>query len=174
MKKIMFVCALALAACTTVDGSGGTDPGPDGGGMQIDPPADSTTWACRSGVDAAGHDYMEFRPAYLNGGSMATAYIVGDAPGEGIVGYFNGSYVTESKDSGSSWYRYDLVGPDGSTFVLTYASCVDKQGTNADCWAQYGSGLSADVAGPFRWNSSGTSYACKGTRHVGQLATPAN
>lgn len=153
----------------TPDAGNGSDAG---GGKQIDPPAESTSWPCRSGVDADGNDYLEFRPGYLNNGAEVSAFIVGQAPGEGIVGYFTGSYVTESKDPGTGWYRYYLTGPEGSEWILTYARCEDKTGANASCWAQYGSNLPADSAGPYRWNSSGTSYACKGTRAIGKVAVP--
>jgi hypothetical protein len=135
------------------------------------PPAESTSWPCRSGVDASGDSYLEFRPGYLNNGAEASAFIVGQAPGEGIVGYFTGSYVQVSKDTGSGWYRYMLTGPTGSEWVLTYARCVDTTGGNASCWAQYGSNLPATSAGPYRWNSSGNSYACKGK--VGPAGKPA-
>ncbi len=81
--------------------------------------------------------------------------------------------MTASKDAGSGWYRYYLTGPEGSEWILTYARCEDTTGTNASCWAQYGSNLAASSAGPFRWNSSGASYACKGkVGAAGQLAVP--
>lgn len=182
MKTIKTFSSLALAlslvfavgcAQRGTDGGGDDTPAPDGGtDLTVNPPAESTSWPCRSGVDADGNDYLEFRPGYLNNGAEASAFIVGQAPGEGIVGYFTGSYVQESKDTGSGWYRYDLTGPDGSEWVLTYARCEDKTGTNASCWAQYGSNLPSDSAGPYRWNSSGTSYACKGKRAVGKVAVP--
>jgi len=36
-------------------------PDTDGGAdLTVDPPAESASWACRSGVDAEGNDYMEF------------------------------------------------------------------------------------------------------------------
>ena len=174
IKSISFlVLALTLAVGCAQRGDE-TEPGMDagsGGGKQIDPPAESTSWACRSGVDAEGVSYMEFRPGYLNNGAEATAYIVGQAPGEGIVGYFTGSYVQESKDSGSGWYRYDLTGPEGSEWVLTYARCEDKTGLNSACWAQYGLACKSGSGGPFCWNSSGDSYACKGK--VGAAGKPA-
>jgi hypothetical protein len=168
--------SIVLSAGCAQRGEGGDDestPDAGSGGKRIDPPAESTSWPCRSGVDDDGDTYLEFRPGYLNNGAEASAYIVGQAPGEGIVGYFTGSYVTESKDSESGWYRYYLTGPVGSEWILTYARCEDKTGTNSSCWAQYGSNLPADSAGPYRWNSSGTSYACKGkVGAAGTLAIP--
>ena len=108
-----------------------------------------------------GVTYMEFRPGYLSGGTPESAYIVGQADGEGIYAYFHGAYVQRPKHAGSGWYRLDLSGPVGSVGVLTYASCEDKVGTNTQCWAPYGGSLSAEAAGPFRYNSSGTNYACR-------------
>ena len=162
---LVLVLTLSVGCAQRGDDTGGDDdPGMDagpGGGMQVDPPAESASWPCRSGVDADGVTYMEFRPGYLNGGSVETAFIVGQADGEGIYGYFHGAYQTESKHSASGWYRFDLSGPVGSVGVLTYASCEDKVGTNAACWAQYGAALSNEAAGPYRYNSSGTNYACR-------------
>ena len=101
------VLALTLSfGCAQRGEDDDVDPGMDAGSgddKQIDPPAESTSWPCRSGVDAEGDSYLEFRPGYLNNGAEATAYIVGDASGEGIVGYFTGAYVTASKDAGSNW-----------------------------------------------------------------------
>lgn len=168
ITKISFLVTLVLGLMTGAcaqrsTGDGGDDTmNPDGGtDLTVDPPAESGTWPCRSGVDAEGTTYMEFRPGYLNSGTVETAYIVGQADGEGIYGYFHGAYVQEGKDTGSSWYRLPLTGPKGSTGVLTYASKVDLTGTDSSAWAQYGGSLSAEAAGPFRWNSSGSSYACK-------------
>jgi hypothetical protein len=174
MKKLIIAClALSFTACTTVDDGTGTPDGgtTDAGGLQIDPPAESASWPCRSGVDADGKDYVEFRPGYLNNGTVDKAFIVGQADGEGIYGYYTGAYQQETKNA-SGWYRHYFTGPEGSTWVLTYGSCVDTAGNKPECWAQYGSSLSADAAGPFRWNSSGTNYACKGKRNVGKVATP--
>jgi hypothetical protein len=176
-KTISFLSLIAITLVLSVgcaqrgDETGDDDPMPDAGpgDLTIDPPAESTSWPCRSGVDAEGDSYLEFRAGYLNNGAEATAYIVGDASGEGIVGYFTGSYVTVDKDGG--WYRYYLTGPEGSEWVLTYGRCVDTAGNNASCWAQYGSNLAASSAGPFRWNSGGTNYACKGK--VGAAGKPA-
>lgn len=183
--SITLALSIALAACASRDEDvnpgtdAGNNPGTDagvvvtdaGGSLAVDPPAESVTWPCRSGVDADGEDYLEFNPRYLGAGTEPTAMVVGDAPNEGIVGYFGGSYVTASKDSVSGWYRYELVGAPGTWWTLTYGRCVDATGNNASCWAQYGSGLPAANAGPFRWNSSGTSYACKGK--VGAAGRPA-
>ncbi len=173
---LAFLLALATAACTTVADDGGQN-GPDGGNaidgngdLTVNPPPESTTWSCRSGVNAAGEDYVEFRPGYLNNGAEANAYIVGQAPSEGIVGYFTGSYVTRGKDAGSTWYRLYLTGPDGQEAVLTYARCVDTVGNNSACWAQYGLPLPATNAGPFR-TCNGTSCACKFKRNHGHPAT---
>ena len=96
------------------------------------------------------------------------AYITGDAPSEGIVGWFTGHYVQVSKAS-TGWYRYYPIGADGSTWVLTYGKCVDTTGLKAECWAQYAPPVAPF---PYRWNSSGTNYGCKGKRNVGKLATP--
>lgn len=170
MKTIKFLSFLTLSLVLTVgcaqrgdDTGGDDDPMPDGGNgdLTVDPPAESASWPCRSGVDAEGVTYMEFRPGYLNGGSVETAYIVGQADGEGIYGYFHGAYQMESKHMASGWYRLDLSGPVGSVGVLTYASKVDLTGTDASAWAQYGGSLSAEAAGPYRYNSSGTNYACR-------------
>lgn len=182
MKTIRTFSFLALAlvlsfGCAQRSDGGDDDPGMDAGpgsdggtDLTVDPPAESTTWACRSGVDAQGDDYLEFRPGYLNNGAEANAYIVGQAPGEGIVGYFTGSYVQESKDSGSGWYRMYLTGPAGQEGILTYARCVDTAGTNASCWAQYGLPLPAENAGPYRTCPSGNSCACKFKRDPGKPA----
>lgn len=165
--------ALALTACAqrSDDGSG-----PDAGmtavdgGMQIDPPAESATWSCRSGVDANGNDYFEFNSKYLNNGQEASAYIVGQASSEGIGGYFTGTYVMENVANG--WYRLPLAG-GAEPAELTHAKCVDTTGTNAACWAQYGTTvLSASSAGPYRWCSTNGSCACRFKRDPGKVATP--
>lgn len=139
-------------------GSGsGSDAGDD---LTVDPPAESASWACRSGVDAEGNDYMEFNPQYLNNATEATAFVVGQAPGESIVGYFTGSYRQGViKNAKSGWYRINLQGT--SDGILTYARCVDTVGGNASCWAQYGLPLPAANAGPYRTCPSGNSCACK-------------
>lgn len=164
LSFLVLALVLSVGCAQRGDDGGDDDPMPDAGGgtdLTVDPPAESGTWACRSGVDAEGVTYLEFRPGYLNGGTVESAYIVGQADGEGIYAYFHGAYVQRPKHSGSGWYRLDLSGPVGSVGVLTYASCEDKVGTNASCWAQYGAALSAEAAGPFRYNSSGTNYACR-------------
>ena len=172
LSFLLITIALSFG-CAQRSDEGNDDTSPDAGTPDVDanddagtdltvaPPAESTTWACRSGVDAEGVTYMEFRPGYLNGGTVETAYIVGEADDEGIYAYFHGAYVQRPKHAGSGWYRLDLSGPVGSVGVLTYASCEDEVGTNAACWAQYGGSLSAEAAGPYRYNSSGTNYACR-------------
>jgi hypothetical protein len=169
IKFSLIALIMTFAACAQRDGG---DTG--GGGKTIDPPAESKTWACRSGVDAEGQSYQEFNPVYLKDGSDASAYIVGDAPQEGIVDWFWGTYVKAAKDSGSGWYRYDLVGPEGSVFVLSFADHVDTVGTDASAWAQYGDQYTAAIVGPFRWtaNAGSGTYGCSGIVHPGKLATP--
>lgn len=169
LALVVLFTAVPAAGCAQRDDDGS---GPDGGtgGDDIAPPSNSGSWACRSGV-ADGITYIEFRPGYLNGGTVDMAYIVGQADAEGIYGYFHGSYDQVGKHSGSGWYRFSLTGPVGSTGVLTYASKVDLSGTDSSAWAQYGGSLSAEAAGPFRWNSSGTNYACR--YRIDELGKPA-
>jgi hypothetical protein len=171
---ILFLFTLIIAACASRD-DGDDVIGPDGGNvidgngdLTVDPPAESVSWACRSGVDANGDDYMEFNPQYLNNGAEATAFVVGQAPGESIVGYFTGSYRQGVvKNAKSGWYRINLQGT--AEGILTYARCVDTNGGNAACWAQYGLPLPAVNAGPFR-TCNGNSCACKFKPIAGQPA----
>ncbi len=170
LSFLTITLALALAGCASRDNGGDDDVvGPDAGGsLEVNPPAESASWACRSGVDANGDDYMEFNPQYLNNGAEATAFVVGQAPGESIVGYFTGSYRQGvAKNAKSGWYRINLQGTTEG--ILTYARCVDTVGNNSACWAQYGLPLPAANAGPFR-TCNGSSCACKFKPIAGQPA----
>jgi len=175
LSFLFLTIALTVGCAQRGDDVGGDDePGADagnGGDLTIDPPAESGTWACRSGVDAEGTTYLEFRPGYLNQGTVQTAYIVGEADDEGIYAYFHGAYTQQSKHAVSGWYRLPLTGPKGSVGILTYASCVDLVGDKSQCWAQYGGSLSTAARGPFGWNSSGDDYACR--YEIGEEGQPA-
>lgn len=171
LSFLALIVAFAVGCAQRGDETGDDAPMPDGGtDLTVDPPAASATWPCRSGVDATGQDYMEFNPRYL--GNEADAYIVGQASSEGIGGYFTGTYVRVSKHERSGWYRLDLTGA-AEPAELTYAKCVDTVGTNASCWAQYGSTtLSDSSAGDYRWCQANGSCACRFTRSEGKVATP--
>ena len=180
IAHIVSVLFIALvSACTTVaDDGADDDTGPDAGAgvdgdndLTVDPPAESASWACRSGVDASGNDYFEFNPQYLNNNAEATAHVVGQAPAESIVGYFTGSYRQNvPKHEKSGWYRINLQG-NNAEGILTYARCVDTVGNNTPCWAQYGLPLPAANAGRYR-KCNGTSCACKFKAVDGQVAEP--
>ncbi len=78
MKTIKSISFLAIAitlavGCAQRGDDTGTDAGSGSGsgGKQIDPPAESASWPCRSGVDAEGDSYLEFRPGYLNNGASS-------------------------------------------------------------------------------------------------------
>lgn len=171
LSFLALILALTVGCASRGDEPGDDDPTPDGGtDLTVDPPAESATWPCRSGVDAEGQDYMEFNPRYL--GNEAQAYIVGQASSEGIGGYFHGNYVQVSKHEKSGWYRLDLTG-GADPSELTYAKCVDMDGGNAACWAQYGTNsLSDSSAGAYRWCQTTGSCACRFTRSEGEPATP--